>query len=72
MARRLAALVNALHPGVFVIGGDMSNVEEIYDVVPEAIGRYTFSTALGAPIVKARHGDTNGKRGAVWLWQEDR
>jgi fructokinase len=71
IGRGLSVVVNTLDPDVLVLGGGMSNVEELYERLPAAIGRYTFSTVFITPIVKARHGDSSGVRGAAWLWAED-
>jgi fructokinase len=71
VARGLSVVVNTLDPDVFVIGGGMSNVEELYTALPPAVGHYTFSTVFETPIRQAAHGDSSGVRGAAWLWQED-
>ncbi len=70
-ARGLATVVNTLDPDVIVLGGGMSNVEELYERLPDAILAYTFTTVFLTPIVKAVHGDSSGVRGAAWLWAED-
>lgn len=69
--RGLAVVVNTLDPDVFVMGGGMSNVSEIYDDLPSAIARYTFSPVSTTPIVRSVHGDSSGVRGAAWLWRDD-
>ena len=71
VARGLSVVVNTLDPDIFVIGGGMSNVVELYDVLPHAIGRYTFSTVFETPVRKAAHGDSSGVRGAAWLWVDE-
>jgi len=71
LARGLSVVVNTLDPDVIVIGGGMSNVEELYAELPTAVGHYTFSTVFETPIRKALHGDSSGVRGAAWLWQDD-
>jgi fructokinase len=69
VARGLATVVNALDPDVFVMGGGMSNIDELYDDLPPALAKRTFSTVFHTPIVRARHGDSSGVRGAAWLWK---
>ena len=72
VARGLSVVVNTLDPDVFVVGGGMSNVEELYDALPPAIAGYAFSTVFDTPIRKALHGDSSGVRGAARLWLDDR
>jgi fructokinase len=71
VARGLAVIVNVLDPDIFVLGGGMSNVDELYERLPAEILQYTFTTVFTTPIVKSRHGDSSGVRGAAWLWAED-
>jgi len=71
VARGLAVVVNALDPDIFVFGGGMSNVDELYERLPAEILKYTFTTVFTTPIVKSAHGDSSGVRGAAWLWAED-
>jgi fructokinase len=70
VARGLSIVVNTLDPDIFVIGGGMSNVDELYTELPSLLARYTFSTVFETPIRKAVHGDSSGVRGAAWLWKE--
>jgi fructokinase len=66
-ARALASVVNILDPDVIVLGGGISNIENLYRDLPPLVARYAF-TIEGAPkIVKNRHGDSSGVRGAAWL-----
>ena len=71
VARGLATVVNALDPDIFVLGGGMSNVQELFEQLPSRILEYTFTTVFTTPIVKSRHGDSTGVRGAAWLWAEE-
>jgi fructokinase len=67
LSRGLATMVNALDPDVIVFGGGMSNVDALYERLPEATLRYTFTSVFTTPIVKAVHGDSSGVRGAAWM-----
>jgi fructokinase len=69
VARGLATVVNTLDPDIFVMGGGMSNVEELYKDLPGELAKRTFSTVFHTPIRKAAHGDSSGVRGAAWLWR---
>lgn len=68
VARGLATVVNALDPDVFVMGGGMSNVDELYEDLPRELAKRTFSTVFHTPILRNTHGDASGVRGAAWLW----
>jgi fructokinase len=68
LARGLAVIVDVLDPDVIVLGGGMSNVEELYDRLPAAIEPRVFSDMFETPIRRAMHGDSSGVRGAAWLW----
>jgi fructokinase len=68
LARSLAALVNILDPDVIVLGGGISNINSLYDGLPQLIERHAFSDAIRTRVVRAAHGDSSGVRGAAWLW----
>ena len=67
LARALASVMNVLDPDAIVLGGGMSNVDEIYQALPSEIMRYTFTRPIATPVLKAKHGDSSGVRGAAWL-----
>lgn len=68
LGRALAMAVNLADPEVFVLGGGMSNVSELYDRLPEVVTRYVFADRWQGRIVPARWGDSSGVRGAARLW----
>lgn len=68
LARGLAMVVNVLDPDVIVLGGGVSNVDRLYDRVPGIMRDYVFSDTFDTPIVRAKHGDSSGVRGAAMLW----
>ncbi len=67
LARALAHLINIVDPDVIVLGGGMSNIEEIYQQIPRRIGNYIFSDSVETPILPALHGDASGVLGAAML-----
>jgi fructokinase len=71
VARGLATVVNSLDPDVLVMGGGMSNVDELYEDLPPALAKKTFSTVFHTPIRRNVHGDASGVRGAAWLWKDN-
>jgi fructokinase len=71
LARALASVMNVLDPDCIVLGGGMSNVDEIYQALPIEIIRYTFTKPITTPVLKAMHGDSSGVRGAAWLTKQN-
>lgn len=78
MARALAAVINTLDPDVIVLGGGMSNVDRLYTNVPGLWTSFVFGAAgagrtepVRSRLVRARHGDSSGVRGAAWLWEPE-
>ena len=68
MARALASIINVLDPDLIVLGGGMSNISQLYVEVPRLWGPFVFSDTVATRLVRARHGDASGVRGAAWLW----
>jgi len=68
MARSLASVINVIDPDVIVLGGGLSNMDILYERVPKYWGRYVFSDSVETRLVRAKHGDSSGVRGAAWLW----
>jgi len=69
IGRALASVVNLLDPDVIVIGGGLSKLDRLYVHLPALIALHLFGGgALATPVLKAKHGDASGVRGAAWLW----
>ncbi len=68
LARALASVINLLDPEVIVLGGGLSNIDRLYRRVPQLWDGYVFSDSLTTRLVRNRHGDSSGVRGAAWLW----
>jgi fructokinase len=68
LARGLASVVNVLDPEVIVLGGGLSNLAHLYEVIPPLLGRWLFSDGVATRLVPPLHGDSSGVRGAAWLW----
>jgi fructokinase len=68
LARALASVINVLDPDVIVLGGGVSNINQLYTRVPQLWGEYVFSDRVDTRLVKAAYGDSSGVRGAAWLW----
>lgn len=67
LALALSMVINIIDPAIIVLGGGMSNIEYIYEQVPELWHDYIFSDSIETRLVKARYGDSSGVRGAAWL-----
>jgi len=73
LGRALAMVVDLVDPDVFVFGGGLSNVGDLYERLPAAIAPHVFSDGWSARLAPAKWGDSSGVRGAARLWsQEDR
>ena len=69
MARALASIINVLDPDVIVLGGGLSRLTRLYANVPARWGAWVFSDRVDTRLVRPRHGDASGVRGAAWLWR---
>ena len=67
----LSVVINILDPDAVVIGGGLSNIENLYVPGHEYVARYVFNDELRTPILKNCHGDSSGVRGAAQLWPPD-
>jgi fructokinase len=67
LARALAHVINLLDPDVIVLGGGMSNVDRLYSGLPALWSAWIFSDRVDTRLVRHRHGDSSGVRGAAWL-----
>ena len=69
IGRALAGVINLLDPDVIVLGGGLSKLDRLYAHLPALIARHLFGGgALATPVLRAKHGDASGVRGAAWLW----
>ena len=67
-ARAIATITNVVDPDVIVLGGGVSNIARLYENVPRLWAAYVFSDHVATRLVRAKHGDASGVRGAAWLW----
>jgi len=68
LARGLASVIDVLDPDVVVLAGGLSNLDRLYVAVPRLLQDWVFSDRADTAVVRARHGDSSGVRGAAWLW----
>ena len=62
-----AGYLAMLDPELIVLGGGLSNFDELYRELPKRLPRYMLKFARVPRIEKARHGDDGGVRGAAFL-----
>jgi predicted NBD/HSP70 family sugar kinase len=68
LARALAMVINIVDPDVIVVGGGLSNIDEIYTETPQRWQTWIFSDRpTNTHLLPAMHGDSSGVRGAAWL-----
>jgi predicted NBD/HSP70 family sugar kinase len=68
-ARAIASIINVVDPHVIVLGGGLSNITGTSTIASPALwGPYVFSDRVDTRLVRAKHGDASGVRGAAWLW----
>jgi fructokinase len=68
LARGLAHVVNIVDPDVLVLGGGLSKLSNLYQLLPPLMGPHIFADH-GSVAIKASHwGDASGSRGAARLW----
>ena len=70
LARALAGVINIVDPDVVVLGGGLSNIEELYTTVPRLWSEWIFSDGVATRLARNHHGDSGGVLGAAWLWPE--
>ena len=68
LSRLIAIMIGIFDPDAIILGGGMSNIERFYKNIPKIIPKYTFSDKVRNKILKNKHGDSSGVRGAAWLW----
>jgi fructokinase len=70
LSRLIGVMIGIFDPEVIILGGGMSNIDRLYKNIPKIIPKYTFSDKVRNKVLKNKHGDSSGVRGAAWLWNE--
>jgi len=65
--RSLGGVISFLDPDAIVLGGGLSNIEELYTIGLERSRKYAFHKKVRTPILKNKLGDSAGVFGAAWL-----
>lgn len=67
LAKGLASVINIVDPDAIVLGGGMSNIDYLYERVPQLWQQWVFSDQVDTVLLKPKWGDSSGVRGAAWL-----
>lgn len=70
--RCLGGLISILDPDAVVLGGGLSNIDELYGAGFDRVRRYAFHSDLRTPVLKNRLGDSAGVFGAAWIGRGSR
>jgi fructokinase len=65
--RCLGGVISVLDPDAVVLGGGLSNIDELYNKGLERVRHYAFHGDLRTPVLKNRLGDSAGVFGAAWI-----
>jgi len=68
--RCLGGLISTLDPDAVVLGGGLSNIEELYTLGAEAVHGFAFHNRIKTPILKHFLGDAAGVYGAAWIGKQ--
>jgi fructokinase len=71
LARSLSVVIDILDPDVIVFGGGLSNIDSLYASVRGKLIAHVFSDVIRTKVVKNKHGDSSGVRGAAWLFSPE-
>lgn len=71
LAQGLASIINVFDPEVIVLGGGLSQIEELYQQVPKRWQQWVFSDQVVTQLRSPKLGDSSGVIGAAGLWREE-
>jgi len=65
--RALGGLISILDPDAIVLGGGLSQIDELYTLGVERVRRYAFHHSITTPVLRNELGDSAGVYGAAWI-----
>jgi predicted NBD/HSP70 family sugar kinase len=63
----VSVITNMLDPDVIVVGGGVGNIDELYSMGLDNLGRFIFNNRVDVPLLKPSLGDSAGVFGAAAL-----
>jgi fructokinase len=70
--RSLGGMISLLDPDAVVVGGGLSDIEELFGPGAARVRAWAYRPDARTPILRAALGDAAGVFGAAWLGPEDR
>lgn len=67
----MATVINILDPDAIVMGGGLSNIDHLYTRGAKEVMGHVFNDELRTRLLRNKHGDSSGVRGAAQLWPND-
>ena len=71
LACSLSTIINMVDPHAIVLGGGLSNIESLYDLLPNYLTGHIFNDTVKTKILRPAFGDASGAIGAACLWAEN-
>lgn len=68
LARCLSTVVNLMDPELIVLGGGLSNISQLYALVPSLMSEHVFTDNMLTMLCAPKFGDASGAIGAACLW----
>ena len=68
LAGCLSTIINVIDPDIIVLGGGLSNIKSLYQLIPKYLRGQVFNDAVLTKVAPASFGDASGARGAACLW----
>lgn len=68
LAECLSTIVNVIDPDMIVLGGGLSNIEQLYNTVPDLMREIVFTDNMLTELSPPSFGDSSGALGAACLW----
>ena len=65
--RCVGGIISLLDPDAIVLGGGLSNIDELYREWATMARRYAFHPDPQTPLLKNKLGDSAGVYGAAWI-----
>lgn len=70
IARALCVMMMLVDPDAIVLGGGVSNIESLYPSISGKLMAHAFTDTISTKVLKNKHGDSSGVRGAAWLFED--